>query len=139
MDAQVAENVFVERVISVFSAGFAIMASLLAAVGLYGVLAFTFGQRTREIGLRMALGADRVSVAWMVLKQVGLMTVAGGVIGIAGAIVTGWLAQSLLFEVRSHDPLVLSVLALSAVALGAGLVPALRTSRIDPIRALRYE
>ncbi len=138
---QVAENVFLDRMISTLSASFAVLATLLAAVGLYGVLAYTVAQRTREIGLRMALGADGARVRGMVLKQVGWMTVIGTVLGLAAAIGLGQLAQSLLFELQGHDPMVLSIAAavLILVALGAGLIPALRASRIDPMLALRYE
>jgi predicted permease len=141
MSQQVRENVFLDRVISMLSGGFAGLATVLAAIGLYGVLAYTVAQRTREIGLRMALGADGGRVRGMVLTQVGRMTIVGGVIGLAAAVGIGRLAQSLLYEMEGYDPVVLSgsALLLTLVALGAGLVPALRASRIDPMRALRYE
>ncbi|RPJ83705.1 MAG: FtsX-like permease family protein, partial [Acidobacteria bacterium] len=141
LESQIHENVFIDRLIGAFSAGFAGLATLLAAVGLYGVVACTFGQRTREIGLRMALGADAGSVRAMVLRQVALMTAIGGATGLAAAIVLGRVARSRLFGLDSHDPgvLILSAVALSLVALGAGLVPAYRASRIDPMRALRWE
>jgi ABC-type antimicrobial peptide transport system permease subunit len=138
---QVEENVFMDRMISTLSAAFAVLATILAAVGLYGVLAYSVAQRTREIGVRMALGANGSRVRSMVLRQVGMMTLIGGVIGIAGAIALGRAAQSLLFELKGHDPMVIlfSVVALALVAFGAGLVPAMRASRIDPMQALRYE
>jgi predicted permease len=141
MPQQIRENVFLERVMSTLSASFAILATLLAAIGLYGVLAYTIAQRTREIGLRMALGADRSNVRGMVLKQVVWMTAIGGVVGLVGAVGLGRAAQSLLFELQGHDPVVLvaSALLLTVVALGAGFIPAQRASRIDPMRALRYE
>lgn len=138
---QVQENVFLDRMISTLSASFAVLATLLAAVGLYGVLAYSVAQRTREIGVRMALGADRRNVSTMVLRQVGMMTLVGGAIGIAGAIGLGRAASSLLFELKGYDPGVILVAAASLVlvAFGAGLLPALRASRIDPMAALRYE
>src|SRR5262245_4699802 len=138
---QVRENVFLDRFISVLSTAFASLATLLAAVGLYGVLAYTVSQRTREIGLRMALGAAPGRVRAMVLRQVGAMTVVGGIIGLAAAIGLGQLAQSLLFQLKGWDPLVLTSAAgaLTAVALAAGLIPAHRASQVDPMRALRYE
>lgn len=141
MPQQVRENVFVDRLLTILSAGFASLATLLAAVGLYGVLAYTVAQRTREFGLRMALGADGGRVRRMVLWQVGKMTLVGGLIGIAVAIAVGTLARSQLFELEGHDPAVLvaAALLLALVAFGSGLIPALRASRIDPIDALHYE
>jgi predicted permease len=138
---QVRENVFMDRFISVLAAAFAALATVLAAIGLYGVLAYTVSQRTREIGLRMALGAAPSRVRGMVLRQVGLMTVVGGAIGLVAAVSIGRLAESLLFQLKGWDPVVLTVsaVALSIVALGAGFIPALRASQIEPMRALRYE
>jgi len=138
---QVRENVFLDRFISVLSAAFAGLATLLAAVGLYGVLAYTVAQRTREIGLRMALGAAPGRVRAMILGQLGMMTAIGGTIGLAAAVGLARLAQSMLYELHGSDPIVLSVAAvtLSLVALGAGFIPAHRASRVDPMRALRYE
>ena len=141
MSQQVRDNVFLDRMISTLSAAFALLATLLAAIGLYGVLAYSVAQRTREIGVRMALGADAGRVRAMVLKQVGMMTIIGGVVGVAGALAIGRAAKSLLFELKGHDPLVvtLSAIVLTIVALGAGYIPALRASRIQPTQALRYE
>jgi predicted permease len=138
---QVQENVFLDRMIGTLSASFAVLATLLAAVGLYGVLAYSVAQRTREIGVRMALGADRRNVRAMVLGQVGLMTLVGGVIGIVGALGLGRAASSLLFQLQGYDPVVIGIatVSLGVVALGAGLLPALKASRIDPMAALRYE
>ena len=141
MPQQVRENVFMDRMVSTLSAAFASLATLLAAVGLYGVLAYTVGQRTREIGLRMALGADAARMRAMILKQVAWMTVAGGAIGIAGAYYLGKGAESLLFEVKGFDPVVVvtAVVVLALVAFGAGFIPAYRASRVHPMQALRYE
>jgi len=138
---QVRENVFLDRFISVLSAAFASLATLLAAVGLYGVLAYTVSLRTREIGLRMALGATSSRVRGMVLRQVGIMVLVGGAAGLAAAVGIGLLAQSLLFELKGSDPIVLvvSAVSLSLVALAAGFIPAHRASQIDPMSALRYE
>ena len=138
---QVRENIFLDRMISTLSASFAVLATLLAAIGLYGVLAYTVAQRTREIGLRMALGADGGRVRGMVLRQVSWMILIGGAIGIAAAVALGRAAGSLLFELRGYDPVVIATatVVLAIVALGAGYVPALRASRVDPMQALRYE
>jgi predicted permease len=141
MPQQVRENVFLDRMISTLSAAFAILATVLAAVGLYGVLAYTVSLRTREIGLRMALGADGARVRGMILKQVGWMTLIGAGVGVAGAYYLGRAAASLLFELRPYDPTVvgLSVVLLTIVAFGAGYIPAYRASRVHPMQALRYE
>ena len=141
MAQQVRENVFLDRMISTLSAGFAVLATVLAAIGLYGVLAYTVSQRTREFGLRMALGADGATVRGMVLNHVARMTAVGAVVGLFAAVGIGQLAQSLLFELQGYDPLVLSVSAglLTLVAVAAGLLPALRASRIEPMVALRQD
>ena len=141
METQIRENVTQDRIISTLSLAFALLATVLAAIGLYGVLAYTVAQRTREFGLRMALGADGGTVRGMVMRQVAVMAVIGGAIGMAIAIGVGRLAKSLLFEMEGHDPLVLAgaAFALTIVALGAGFIPALRASKIDPMNALRYE
>jgi predicted permease len=141
MPQQVRENVFMDRMISTLSASFALLATLLAAIGLYGVLAYSVAQRTREIGVRMALGADSGAVRRMILGQVGIMVLIGGIIGIGGAIALGRGAKSLLFELSGTDPVVMavSVVVLTVVAMGAGYIPALRASKVDPMQALRYE
>jgi predicted permease len=141
MEMQIRENVFLDRMVSVLSTAFALLATLLAAVGLYGVLAYTVAQRTREFGLRMALGADGASVRGLVLRQVGVMAAIGGLVGLAAAVGIGRAAQSMLFEIAGYDPAVLAVSTalLALVTLAAGYLPALRASRIDPMKALRYE
>lgn len=141
LDQQIRENVYLDRFVSGLSAAFAVLATLLAGVGLYGVLAYTVAQRTREIGLRMALGAGTGRVRGMVLKQVSRMTVLGGIVGVIAALVMGRAAQSLLFGVDGWDLPVVGIVALvlAAVAFGAGYLPAVRASRVDPMVALRNE
>jgi predicted permease len=141
MPQQIRENVYLDRMISLLSSAFAALATLLAAVGLYGVLAYTVSRRTREIGVRMALGADAPRVRWMVLRQVAMMTLVGGLIGLVAALALGRTAQSLLFGLAAHDPVVVigSMVVLTLVALAAGFLPAYRASTVDPIKALRYE
>ena len=136
---QVEENGFQDRAMAVLSAAFAAIATLLAAVGLYGVLAYAVARRTREIGLRMALGADAARLRVMVLVQVGRMTLAGGVLGLAAALGLARVARSLLYSVDGLSPAVVAAsgLVLTAVALAAGLVPAQRAARVDPMNALR--
>jgi predicted permease len=138
---QVLQDFTTERVISILSALFAILATALAAVGLYGVLSYVVAERTREIGVRIALGAAPAKIYMMVLHNVGWMTLIGGAAGLAGAIAGGRFAESLLFNLNGHDPsiLALSALLLFLVAFGAGFIPARRASRVDPLKALRYE
>jgi predicted permease len=141
MPQQVRENVFLDRFITVLSAAFAVLATLLAAVGLYGVLAYTVAQRTREIGLRMALGAPPRRVLAMIFGQLAVMTMTGGAAGLVAALGLGRLSRSLLYGLQGTDPMVLaaSILLLGLVAFAAGFAPARRASRIDPMQALRYE
>ena len=137
---QVRDNVSGDRMLSLLSLAFAGLATLLAATGLYGVLAYAVALRTREIGLRMALGADAARLRAMVLGQVGRMTLAGGALGLVAALGIARVAQSMLYEVEGLPPAVVAaaVLSLAAVALGAGLVPAHRAARVDPMEALRH-
>ena len=141
MSQQVKENVFLDRMISILSSAFALLATLLAGVGLYGVLSYSVAQRTREIGVRMALGADGVRVRRMVMRQVGVMLLVGGAIGIAAALGLGRAARSMLFELQAHDPgsMALAVVLLACVALAAGFIPARRAAMVDPMHALRYD
>lgn len=138
---QIRENIYLDRMITSVSAGFALLATLLAAVGLYGVMGYTIAQRTREIGLRMALGADAGRVRGMVMRQVGWMTVAGIAVGLVAAFGIGRSAQSLLFGLKGHDvpTFVGAAVVLTLVALGAGMVPARRASRVHPMEALKSE
>jgi len=141
LPAQFRDNVFLDRFMTILSAAFASIATLLAAVGLYGVLAYTVIQRTREIGVRMALGATPAGVRMMMLRQVAKITLIGCLVGGAGALAIGYYAQALLFGLTGYDPAVLvgAAVALTLVALSAAAIPAHRASHVDPLRALRYE
>ena len=141
LDSQLDQTLLTERLIAMLSAGFGGLATVLAAVGLYGVMAFVVTRRTKEIGVRMALGARRRSVVWIVVKEVLLLLGIGLAVGVPAAIALGRLVSAQLHGVKANDPWVaaIAVLLLSAIAAFAGLVPARRASRIDPLLALRYE
>ena len=141
MESQVRDRSTSDLLLGQIAAGFGALATLLAAIGLYGVLAYSVAQRTPEIGVRVALGADAARIRGMILGYVGRLAIVGVVIGLAGAVVLGRLAASLLFRVEGADPSVIAaaVSAVLFVSIGAAMVPAYRASRIDPSRALRWE
>jgi predicted permease len=134
-------NIFVERFFAATSTALAILATALAGLGLYGVLAYSVAQRAREIGLRVALGAPTGRIRGMVLREVAGMATIGIVLGSAAAALLGRAAQSVLYGVEAGDPLVVAaaVVVLTAVTLGAAYLPARRASRVDPMTVLRYE
>jgi len=135
--ATTAEPRFQTRLLAVF----AMMALALAVVGIYGVLAYSVTRRIHEIGIRIALGAQRVDVLRMLLRDALILVGAGIVIGTAGALVVTRVLAKFLFEVQPNDPLTFVVVALTLVcaALAAGTIPARRAMRVDPMVALRYE
>jgi predicted permease len=135
------ESVYIDRLLSMLSAGFAVLATLLAGIGLYGVLAYNVRQRTRELGLRLALGAAPPALRTLVMKQVGVMALIGAGAGLVGALGLGRAAEALLFGMSARDPAVFAaaVVVLAAVVLAASWFPAWRASRIAPTEALRYE
>ncbi|HEX5048820.1 MAG TPA: ADOP family duplicated permease [Gammaproteobacteria bacterium] len=139
--ARVNDDVYIDRLLSLLSAAFAALATLLAAVGLYGVLAYNVTQRTRELGLRLALGAAPARLQAMVLKQVGVMAAIGAGAGLAGALALGSAAQTVLFGLSGRDPVVFAAATavLGLVVLAASWLPAWRASHVPPTEALRYE
>ncbi|HET8698939.1 MAG TPA: FtsX-like permease family protein, partial [Gammaproteobacteria bacterium] len=141
MEQQVAENTGAQRFLAAASTAFAVLATALAALGLYGVLAYSVAQRAREIALRVALGAPASRVRGAVLRQVAVMATAGVALGLAAAVLLGRAARSVLFGVESWDPIALTGAAavLALAVLGAAYVPARRASRVDPMAVLRYE
>jgi predicted permease len=141
MHEQLSNSLLVERLTASLSTVFGFLATLLAIIGLYGVMAYTVARRTREIGIRMALGALQTHVIWMVMREVLVLVSIGIVVGLAASVVLTRLVQTQLFGVTSHDPmtLILAAVGLAAVACAAGYIPALRASHIDAMHALRYE
>jgi predicted permease len=141
MERVVEEDLFSARMVAVLSAAFAGLAALLAALGIYGVLAYVVVQRTREIGIRMALGAVAGHVRLLILREVGLMVLIGVAVGLPAAYGLARLSESLLFGVHASDPAVYAVgLGLiGLIALAACFIPARRATRVDPLVALRYE
>ncbi len=141
LEGRLDQTLLTERLIAILSACFGFLATLLAAIGLYGVMAFVVTRRTKEIGVRMALGANSTSVLWLVMKEVLLLLGIGLAIGIPTAIALGQYVASQLFGIKPHDPLVagIAIILLVAVASLAGIIPARRASRVDPMLALRYE
>lgn len=141
IDEQFDDNTTSERVVTTLSSSLAALAALLAGIGLYAVLAYSVSQRLREIGIRMALGAQARDVRRMVLSQGGRITLGGGLIGVALAVALAQVGRSMLFGVSAFDPWVLTAATalIVTVATGAGLVPARRAASVDPVEALRAE
>ena len=141
LETQFDDDVYVDRLVTVLSAGFAILATLLAAIGLYGMLSYTVAQRTRELGLRLALGAAPARLRAMMLKHVGMMTLIGAGVGVAAAIALARVVEAMLFGVSGYDPLAFAaaVAVLAVVVLAASYFPARRAVSIAPMEALRYE
>jgi ABC-type antimicrobial peptide transport system permease subunit len=141
MEDQLDESLAAQRVIASLSAFFGILATLLAAIGLYGVMAYTVTRRTREIGIRLALGAGRGNLLTLIMREVAVLTLVGVAIAIPAALALTRLVRSELYGIVPNDPLsiVLAALLLISVALLAGYIPANRATRVDPLRALRYE
>jgi predicted permease len=141
VEGQLDETLLTDRLIALLSAGFGILATVLACIGLYGVMAFAIARRTKELGVRLALGAQPMAVIRLVMKEVLLLVAVGLAVGVPTAIALGRLVSAQLHGIQPSDPGVgvVTAVALSIVAATAGLIPAHRASRIDPIRALRVE
>ena len=141
MDERIGFSLRTERLIASLSAVFGGLATLLAVIGLYGVMTYAVTRRTREIGVRMALGAPRGNVVWMVMREVLVLISVGVTVGVPMALAFSGIARSQLFGLDPHDPLTLvaSIFTLGVAACAAGFIPALRASRIDPMHALRTE
>ena len=139
MTTRVDESLARQRFAATLLTGFATIALALSAIGVYGVMAYLVSQGTREIGIRVALGATPAGIVAMVLQQGALIAGAGLAAGTAGSYAATQVMQSLLFDVTAHDPMTFAavIVTLSVVAIGAVIIPAARASRVDPIAALR--
>jgi ABC-type antimicrobial peptide transport system permease subunit len=141
VESQLDETLLTDRLVATLSAGFGLLATFLAAIGLYGVMAFVVARRRKELGIRIALGASAGSVQWMVIREVLLLLGIGLVVGVPAALGLGGYLSSQLYGLQPRDPVIaITMVALLATAsILAGFIPALRASRIDPIGALRHE
>jgi len=141
VESQLDQTLLTERLIAMMSAGFGTLATVLASIGLYGVMAFVVARRTKEIGVRMALGAKRGNVVWLVMREVLVLLGLGLIVGIPAALGLGRFVSAQLYGVEANDPWVagFAVVLLSLVAALAGWIPARRASRVDPLVALHYE
>jgi predicted permease len=141
LDDQIKLNIQSDRIVLQLAAAFAILATALAMLGLYGVMAHSVARRTREIGIRMALGAEPGSIRWMVMREMLWILGIGLVIGVPAALMLARYTESQLYGVKAFDAVVVAgaMLALAATAVAAGYLPARRASRVNPLDALRYE
>ena len=141
VDRQIGESMFVDRLVATLASFFGVLATLLSAIGLYGVMAYTVSRRTREIGLRMALGAARGEVLRLILREAAGLALIGIVIALPAAWALSRLIQAQLYNVQGNDPWIFAgaTVLLAMVAALAGLFPALRATNIDPMIALRNE
>jgi putative ABC transport system permease protein len=141
VEAQLDETLLTDRLIALLSAGFGLLATILATVGLYGVMAFVVARRRKELGIRLALGAQPLFVIWLVMREVLLLLSIGLAVGIPASLALGRFVSSQLYGIQPNDPWMAgwTMLLLTIVSAAAGLIPAHRASRIDPILALRHE
>jgi ABC-type antimicrobial peptide transport system permease subunit len=141
LDEQLNRRISNERMLSFLSVGLALLATLLAVVGLHGVLAFVVMRRTREIGIRMALGAQSRNVIFLVMREMLLVILVGIAVGAIGGVLCGRYVESQLFGIKALDQpvFIISVVTLLAASLTATFIPAWHASRLDPMRALRHE
>jgi predicted lysophospholipase L1 biosynthesis ABC-type transport system permease subunit len=141
LESQLDQTLLTDRLVALLSGGFGLLATILASIGLYGVMAFVVARRKKELGIRLALGAQPSRVIWMVMREVLLLLSIGLAVGIPAALSLGQFVSSQLYGIQPRDPWIAgaTMALLAVVSVAAGLIPAHRASRIDPIMALRYE
>ena len=141
MSGLVDDSLQTDRFIQQLASAFSLLALLLAAIGLYGLMAYTVSRRTRDIGIRLALGAEQGNILWQVLRETLVLVLMGIIIGVPLALGGTHLVRSMLFGLGFADPVAIlfAVTLLSIVAALAGFLPAWRASQVDPMVALRYE
>ncbi|MFA5897502.1 MAG: ABC transporter permease [Hyphomicrobium sp.] len=141
LQGQLDETLLTDRLIALLSAGFGLLATVLASIGLYGVMSFIVARRRKELGIRLALGAEPAGLVWSVMKEVLILLVVGLAVGVPSAIALGRYVSSQLYGIQPNDPWIAAatVILLSVVSAAAGMIPARRASHVDPILALRYE
>ena len=141
LDEQVARSYTDQRIVAQLSTFFGLLAVFLSAIGIYGLMSYVVSRRTNEIGIRMALGAERMHVRWLVMREILILVAVGIGIGVPAALLANHLVASMLFGLRGNDPLSLlaAVAVMLLIAASAGYLPARRASRVDPMVALRYE
>ena len=141
LEGQLDETLLTDRLIALLSAGFGLLATVLASIGLYGVMAFAVARRTKELGVRLALGAQPGGVIWLVMREVLVLLAIGLAVAIPAALLLARYVASQLHGIDPHDPLIAgaTVVLLTLVSAAAGIIPARRASRIDPMLALRTE
>jgi predicted permease len=141
LEAQLDETLLTDHLIALLSAGFGLLATVLASVGLYGVMAFVVARRRKELGIRLALGAQPGRMIWMIMREVMLLLAIGLAVGVPAALALGRYVSAQLYGIEPNDPFIAgtTMALLAVVSAAAGLIPAHRASRIDPILALRYE
>jgi ABC-type antimicrobial peptide transport system permease subunit len=141
VEGQLDEQLLTDRLVAMLSAGFGALATLLASIGLYGVMAFVVVRRRKELGIRIALGAQPMRVLWLVMREVLMLLAIGLVIGVPVAMALGRYVGTALYGIQPHDPAIAiaAIALLTTVSAIAGLIPARRASRIDPVQAMRYE
>ena len=141
LDEQVSGSIARQRLVAQLSTFFGLLAVFLSCIGIYGLMSYMVSRRTNEIGIRMALGADRSNVRWLVMREILLLIAIGVAIGVPVTLAGSRLVTNMLFGVPATDSisLIASVAVLLAVGLLAGYLPARRASKVDPMVALRYE